>query len=189
MSPNERRRFEKKRKLACKDSSRSTTPDDKLDNKQANGTSLPEEISENSSNGEETMNILTVEENNVSNHSSYPNFGVNGEFSVQNNDVPHGRESLVKHDDILPDSDVDESCNVSNGAVNSVDNMNASVSSKRDSKLSLLGHGPHGKQVVNHLLKEHGEEGISQFCQRWRQVFVEAVHPRFLPAGWDVMHR
>ncbi|XP_009601353.1 protein RRP6-like 3 isoform X1 [Nicotiana tomentosiformis] len=188
MSPNERRRFEKKRKLACKDSSRSTTPDDKLDNKQANGTSLPEEISENSSNGEETMNILTVEENNVSNHSSYPNFGVNGEFSVQNNDVPHGRESLVKHDDILPDSDVDESCNVSNGAVNSVDNMNASVSSKRDSKLSLLGHGPHGKQVVNHLLKEHGEEGISQFCQRWRQVFVEAVHPRFLPAGWDVMH-
>lgn len=60
---------------------------------------------------------------------------------------------------------------------------------KSKSKLSLLGHGPHGKQVVDHILKEHGDDGISQFCQRWRQVFVEAVHPRFLPTGWDVMHR
>nr|POE96860.1 isoform 2 of protein rrp6-like 3 [Quercus suber] len=60
---------------------------------------------------------------------------------------------------------------------------------KHHPKLSLLGHGPHGKQVVDHLLKEYGEDGIRQFSQRWRQVFVEAVHPRFLPAGWDVMHR
>nr|POE96861.1 isoform 2 of protein rrp6-like 3 [Quercus suber] len=59
---------------------------------------------------------------------------------------------------------------------------------KHHPKLSLLGHGPHGKQVVDHLLKEYGEDGIRQFSQRWRQVFVEAVHPRFLPAGWDVMH-
>lgn len=56
------------------------------------------------------------------------------------------------------------------------------------SKLSLLGHGPHGKQVVDFLLKEHGEDGIREFCQRWRQVFVEAIHPRFLPGGWDVTH-
>lgn len=60
---------------------------------------------------------------------------------------------------------------------------------KHKSKHSLLGHGPHGKQVVDHLLKEYGEDGISQFCQRWRQVFVETVHPRFLPAGWDITHR
>lgn len=59
---------------------------------------------------------------------------------------------------------------------------------KHNSKLSLLGHGPHGQQVVDHILSEQGEEGIRQFCQRWRQVFVEAVHPRFLPAGWDVKH-
>ncbi|KAL9453654.1 hypothetical protein AB3S75_009292 [Citrus x aurantiifolia] len=50
------------------------------------------------------------------------------------------------------------------------------------------GHGPHGKQVVDYLLREYGEDGIRQFCQRWRQVFVEALHPHFLPAGWDVMH-
>lgn len=63
------------------------------------------------------------------------------------------------------------------------------LSSKSAKKLSLLGHGPHGKQVVEHLLKNYGEDGICQFCQRWRQVFVEAVHPRFLPAGWDIKHR
>lgn len=61
-------------------------------------------------------------------------------------------------------------------------------SSKNAKKLSLLGHGPHGKQVVDHLLNNYGEDGILQFCQRWRQVFVEAVHPRFLPSGWDIMH-
>ncbi|KAE8734584.1 hypothetical protein F3Y22_tig00000738pilonHSYRG00006 [Hibiscus syriacus] len=62
------------------------------------------------------------------------------------------------------------------------------TSVKHNKKFSLLGHGPHGKQVVDHILNEFGEEGIRQFCQRWRQVFVEAVHPRFLPGGWDVMH-
>ncbi|KAK4484840.1 hypothetical protein RD792_007440 [Penstemon davidsonii] len=59
---------------------------------------------------------------------------------------------------------------------------------KHESKLSLLGHGPHGKQVVENLLKDYGEDGVREFCQRWRQVFVEALHPRFLPAGWDIMH-
>ncbi|XP_050206429.1 protein RRP6-like 3 isoform X2 [Mercurialis annua] len=60
---------------------------------------------------------------------------------------------------------------------------------KNNSKLSLLGHGPHGQQVVEKLLKECGDDGIREFCQRWRQVFVETVHPRHLPTGWDVMHR
>ncbi|XP_038987774.1 protein RRP6-like 3 isoform X3 [Phoenix dactylifera] len=62
------------------------------------------------------------------------------------------------------------------------------TSSKSAKKLSLLGHGPHGKQVVEHLLNKYGEDGILQFCQRWRQVFVDAIHPRFLPSGWDIMH-
>uniref|UniRef100_A0A7N0TFL9 HRDC domain-containing protein n=1 Tax=Kalanchoe fedtschenkoi TaxID=63787 RepID=A0A7N0TFL9_KALFE len=66
--------------------------------------------------------------------------------------------------------------------------LEGTVSPKHNSKLSLLGHGPHGKQVVDHLLKEYGESGISVFCQQWRRVFVEAVHPRFLAPGWDVKH-
>ncbi|KAK9689915.1 hypothetical protein RND81_09G090500 [Saponaria officinalis] len=57
------------------------------------------------------------------------------------------------------------------------------------SKVSLLGHGPHGKEVVEYLLKKFGDDGVQQFCQRWRRVFVEAVNPRYLPAGWDVKHR
>ncbi|KAL4555569.1 hypothetical protein LXL04_038192 [Taraxacum kok-saghyz] len=63
-----------------------------------------------------------------------------------------------------------------------------SVFATCSSKLSLLGHGPHGKQVVDFLIKEGGEDGVREFCQRWRQVFVEAIHPRFLPGGWDVTH-
>ncbi|KAL5730734.1 hypothetical protein ACHQM5_003527 [Ranunculus cassubicifolius] len=56
-------------------------------------------------------------------------------------------------------------------------------------KLSLLGHGPHGERVVNHIIKEYGEDGIREFCQRWRHVFVDSIKARFLPSGWDVMHR
>ncbi|XP_073005732.1 protein RRP6-like 3 isoform X2 [Typha latifolia] len=63
------------------------------------------------------------------------------------------------------------------------------ISSERGKKLSLLGHGPHGKQVVEHLFDNYGEEGICQFCQRWREVFVEAINPRFLPTGWNIKHR
>ncbi|KAF5202201.1 Rrp6-like [Thalictrum thalictroides] len=66
---------------------------------------------------------------------------------------------------------------------------NGTVYPKYNKKLSLLGHGPHGKEVVDHILKEDGEDGIREFCQTWRQVFVEAINPRFLPSGWDVMHR
>lgn len=60
--------------------------------------------------------------------------------------------------------------------------------SKRAQKISLLGHGPHGKRVVEKLLQEKGEDGIREFCQQWRVVFVEAVKPCFLPAGWDIHH-
>ncbi|GJY88043.1 hypothetical protein Tco_0502671 [Tanacetum coccineum] len=72
-----------------------------------------------------------------------------------------------------------------NGSVNI---SSGAVIATCSSKLSLLGHGPHGTQVVDYLLKEHGEDGIHEFYQRWRLVFVEAINPRFLPAGWDVAH-
>ncbi|CAF2096165.1 unnamed protein product [Brassica napus] len=65
---------------------------------------------------------------------------------------------------------------------------NGNTPHQENSKLSLLGHGPHGKQVVEYLLREHGEDGVRDFCQRWRQVFVDTVHPRHLPGGWNVSH-
>ncbi|GKB74277.1 hypothetical protein Tco_0935689 [Tanacetum coccineum] len=74
-----------------------------------------------------------------------------------------------------------------NGSVNI---SSGAVIATCSSKLSLLGHGPHGKQVIDYLPEgETGEDGIHEFCQRWRQVFVEAINPRFLSAGWDVTHR
>ncbi|XP_044502861.1 protein RRP6-like 3 isoform X3 [Mangifera indica] len=87
------------------------------------------------------------------------------------------------------DDDVYENRSVTNGTVDLLyPTYDGSGSPKHNSKLSLLGHGPHGKQVVDYLLQEYGDDGIRQFCQRWRQVFVEAIHPSFLPAGWDVQH-
>ncbi|KAG7573358.1 Ribonuclease H-like superfamily [Arabidopsis suecica] len=65
---------------------------------------------------------------------------------------------------------------------------NGNMLHQQNSKLSLLGHGPHGKQIVEYLLREHGEDGVRDFCQRWRKVFVDAVHPRHLPGGWNVSH-
>ncbi|XP_020884170.1 protein RRP6-like 3 isoform X5 [Arabidopsis lyrata subsp. lyrata] len=66
---------------------------------------------------------------------------------------------------------------------------NGNTLHQQNSKLSLLGHGPHGKQIVEYILREHGEDGVRDFCQRWRKVFVDAVHPRHLPGGWNVSHR
>ncbi|XP_010414000.1 PREDICTED: protein RRP6-like 3 isoform X3 [Camelina sativa] len=66
---------------------------------------------------------------------------------------------------------------------------NGNTLHQQNSKLSLLGHGPHGKQIVEYLLREYGEDGVRDFCQRWRKVFVDAVHPRHLPGGWNVSHR
>lgn len=69
------------------------------------------------------------------------------------------------------------------------DNSSQAISKNAEKKISLLGHGHHGKQVVELLLSNGGEEAINQFCQRWRQIFVEAVHPRYLPSGWNINHR
>jgi cation-transporting P-type ATPase D len=59
----------------------------------------------------------------------------------------------------------------------------------RSQRISLLGHGPHGKKVVEMILQEEGEHGIVRFCQRWRAVFVESLKPTHLPHGWDILHR
>jgi cation-transporting P-type ATPase D len=101
------------------------------------------------------------------------------EMNSDENEASDTKDEYVGNDDD----------NCEGGPSNGTARNDESAPHKNNSKLSLLGHGPHGKQVVDHILEEYGEDGIRQFCQRWRQVFVEAVHPRFLPAGWDVMHR
>ncbi|CAO2814378.1 unnamed protein product [Amaranthus hypochondriacus] len=88
------------------------------------------------------------------------------------------------------DSDVKDIIGLDNGNFSeSRISPKATANGKCNSKVSLLGHGPHGKEVVEYLLKTYGEDGIHQFCQSWRQVFVDTLHPRHLPAGWDIKHR
>merc|ERR1711904_216525 len=42
-------------------------------------------------------------------------------------------------------------------------------------------------QLVNlHLTKGNEEERHQEFVSGWRQAFVDAVRPKYLPPGWDV---
>lgn len=52
----------------------------------------------------------------------------------------------------------------------------------------VLGHGPHGKKVVEMLLEQGGDDAIRAFLRSWRKVFVHALQPAFLPPGWDIHH-
>lgn len=180
MTPHERRRLVKKRGSAYKKSTKSVIPEEQesCDSLTSTGKTCSKEDS----------NLLAAEDMDVSSFTLCSDLDVNAEILADNIEVTDSDRSRVCETKCISivDTDVNESISPSNGTVNSV--SDGTVSPKHNPKLSLLGHGPHGKQVVDHLLKEYGEDGISQFCQRWRQVFVEAVHPRFLPAGWDVMH-
>ncbi|KAH7351796.1 hypothetical protein KP509_19G014700 [Ceratopteris richardii] len=64
----------------------------------------------------------------------------------------------------------------------------SSSSQVRKQRVSLLGHGPHGKKVVEMILEREGEDGINRFCRIWRSVFVDALQPTHLPAGWNILH-
>ncbi|CAA2981388.1 RRP6-like 3 isoform X1 [Olea europaea subsp. europaea] len=201
MSPHERRKFEKKRGLAFKNSLKSMNLNGERENNICGKatTSIQNDLNGTAAghlyvNAGETdqkegyLDILMGDDTGVNTRPLFSNGKVNSAVSAdEGNDIADIKEfpdiktsSTSNHDDIC------ESESPSNETTNPLDDRDISLN--RESKLSLLGHGPHGKQVVEHLLKEYGEEGICQFCQRWRQVFVEALHPRFLPGGWDVNH-
>ncbi|KAG2712217.1 hypothetical protein I3760_04G114400 [Carya illinoinensis] len=200
MSPHERRRLEKKKRISFKDSARSILPN-----------------MQNNMGSTETSSIVDASEVGILNSSdSTKAEACNGQREFRKADADGGDSTIgadsgvdeevnyafkdgvksdthgasdIKGDCIGNSDDNFESRGPSNGTVElNHKKYDGTPQSKHNSKLSLLGHGPHGKQVVNHLLKEYGEDGVHQFCQRWRQVFVEALQPRFLPAGWDVMH-
>ncbi|XP_057506784.1 protein RRP6-like 3 isoform X2 [Actinidia eriantha] len=197
MSPHERKRLEKKSGGAFKKATRSFIQEEQ---ESRGGTAISASL--NTSNlddidglhvssrencSKEDSNLLAVEDMNVSGLPLYPDSDT---LAADCNDINSDeiRASGTKCNSIL-DTDGNQSRSPSIGKVNLVhQRCGGAISPRHKSKLSLLGHGPHGKQVVDHLLKEYGEDGIRQLCQRWRQVFVEAIHPRFLPAGWDVMH-
>ncbi|XP_057956377.1 protein RRP6-like 3 isoform X2 [Malania oleifera] len=206
MSPHERRRMKKKRGLSFKYTTGSTLPHEG----QESNTSMvlytvpdsvkldtADELQNNTGEAfikNENRSPSMVVDTDVSNPSMCSSSEVYAQvLSCSNKDTNSDQNEVFQTQEVcsLIDDDNYESRSLSNGTVESYcsgSRTDGIVSSKHNSKLSLLGHGPHGKQVVDHLLKEYGENGITQFCQRWRQVFVEAIHPQFLPAGWDVKH-
>ncbi|XP_073060841.1 protein RRP6-like 3 isoform X1 [Primulina eburnea] len=202
MSPHERRKFGKKKGYAFKHVRKHEYLNDEEEN---NIGSKPNISSQNASRGEildslvsntgETDekqyydDILMVEDTGVSRQPSSSCIGGNNTIFSANTSYMNSVVKNVPGVILASDSSYD---NISGNSSISKEITSAGQvrdsSLKHESKVSLLGHGPHGKQVVEYLLKEYGPDGINQFCQRWRQVFVEALHPRFLPAGWDVMH-
>lgn len=190
MSPHERRRFEKKRGFTFK---HLTQSNNQIDAKESNIGDKPPGSVQNASNDEDMevasqeqdyVDILTAEDAELS--TQHPSSNIRESSAAGSADTDDATSDIRS----ISVSNIDEtsgSGNLSNEVSNPLEDKDALQ--KRESKMSLLGHGPHGKQVVEYLLKEHGDDGIREFCQRWRHVFVEALHPRFLPAGWDVKHR
>lgn len=198
MSPHERRRLERKKGLSLKHVKGSSL----LDLEQENSTSsmttprMPDTSAVNISNGsatEEECEFSMVKDVDIGCTSSYSDSRIDGKTpATVEKSLASDRHGVSDANNLSSINGDDDCVNRSppNGQVDYCCTKNDGIAPpKHKSKLSLLGHGPHGKQVVDYLLNKDGDEGIRQFCQRWRQVFVEAVHPRFLPAGWDVMHR
>ncbi|WCJ37567.1 Polynucleotidyl transferase ribonuclease H fold protein with HRDC domain [Euphorbia peplus] len=164
MSPHGRRRFKKRRGLPSKHSTASVISNNKL----VNGVAVAQLDGSQTTEADPTI--------------------INGD-----QDCFTGCSNLnggSRRKDIFT-GNVDDSCEIdpANGMVDLYNlTEEGSVQPKNNLKVSMLGHGPHGKQVVDHILKQNGDDGIREFCKRWRQVFVEATHPRFLPGGWDIMH-
>ena len=191
MTPHERRRFEKKRGFSFKHSIGNTATVQKQDNHSSctagmsnvDVDTLKVDAHDGSYGNEETSEVdreHLTREDDFENSTLASDITVNGTASATSNRNMITVETTDYNESSDSAINVDDSC-LSSRQENGL--------SEHNSKLSLLGHGPHGKRVVEYLLKEYGEDGIRAFCQRWRQVFVDAVNPRFLPGGWDVKHR
>ncbi|XP_043688874.1 protein RRP6-like 3 isoform X2 [Telopea speciosissima] len=200
MSPHERRRLEKKRGLSFKHSLGSVLSNEAHGNNyKDNGASALVETSEvnisddicSHEKGECSKqggeNLLKEIDTSASNMPMCSDLSVNRGSSTGGGE-DDARRMFEGENDMETGSDHESRSSNGNGDC-CPPRLTEIASPNHNSKLSVLGHGPHGKQVVDHILKEHGEDGIRQFCQRWRQVFVDAINPRFLPVGWDIKHR
>ncbi|KAL8167824.1 hypothetical protein V2J09_009323 [Rumex salicifolius] len=167
MSPYEQRKFEKKRGLSCKQAAASIT----LDNEHS--TTRLASFESLNSNGQERENRIFLPQTDES--TTHKENGL----SIQDEDMCETGDTL---ENFIDQSGLKDTLELP------CPNSDGSASTGLGSKVSLLGHGPHGKKVVEYLLGKHGDDGINQFCQRWRQVFVDTLNPKHLPGGWDIMH-
>ncbi|XP_066390870.1 protein RRP6-like 3 isoform X2 [Miscanthus floridulus] len=195
MSPHERRRLEKKKGYSFRAQAQN------IIRKSSSNT-----ISEDSGHGSENCHALSERFSEDGTESNgQPEFDETEErnqlenltLSQGSSSLPVGMEDTTfDHDTATLETDTNQqargACTPGNSHLDRElsirDNSTQVISKNAEKKISLLGHGHHGKQVVELLLSNGGEEAINQFCQRWRQIFVEAVHPRYLPSGWNINH-
>ncbi|KAL2938237.1 Protein RRP6-like 3 [Bienertia sinuspersici] len=187
MSPNGRRKFKKKRNASYKEVSNSS---DGPINHSSSKTSRPSGDLNAKDQASSSGQVVYKSETNLKTPSSdFVMDSRKNAFAI--NEMPRALAASGISDvkDVILLDTAKNSCQSRNPleATTSRDSPNLD-DKKSNSKVSLLGHGPHGKEVVDYLLKNYGEDGIHSFCQRWREVFVDALHPRYLPVGWDVKH-
>ncbi|EXC01253.1 Exosome component 10 [Morus notabilis] len=196
MSPHERRRLERKKGLSFKHSKESFPPDAGQEKNTRTETSAVPDISAVDTSDTKAVGFSQKEDREFFMVKDVCSPSLHVESVIDEKPSAVVEKNLTSDRSGVSGAENVSSVNVGcynksppNGKVDYYFTRNDGIAHpKHKSKLSLLGHGPHGKQVVDNLLKEYGDNGIRQFCQRWRQVFVEAVHPRFLPAGWDITH-
>ncbi|XP_062188012.1 protein RRP6-like 3 isoform X2 [Phragmites australis] len=195
MSPHERRRLEKKKGYSfrtqaqniIRKSNHNTILENSghdSDNSHALSDQFPEDGTE--SNGQQEFD--ETESQNQPEDKTLSQVSSSLPVSMDDSNCNHNTATLETN----TKQQASGACTPANGHLDRdpciFDNSNKAISKNDEKKISLLGHGHHGKQVVELLLSNDGEEAINQFCQRWRQVFVEAVHPRYLPSGWNIKH-
>ncbi|KAG4980060.1 hypothetical protein JHK85_034018 [Glycine max] len=169
MTPHERRRFKKKRGFSFKHSIGSTATVPKQDNHAGCTTrmndldvdTLKVDAHDGSYGNEETSEVdreLFMRKDDFENSTLASDIKVNGVVSATPN------RNMITVETTYYNGSSDSAVNVDDSCLNS---RQENGLGEHNSKLSLLGHGPHGKQVVEDLLKEYGEDGIQAFCQRW----------------------
>ncbi|XP_062106106.1 protein RRP6-like 3 isoform X2 [Humulus lupulus] len=197
MNPYERRRLNKKKGFSFNHAKDSSLTDIEQENSSSSLTTptIPDATAVNVSNVPDTKeesDFSMVKDVDIHHNSSYSDLGTDGNSPAivekSSNSNAYRTSDASNVSSVKDDGDCVNKSTSSGKVDDCSTRSDGIVRSKHNSKLSLLGHGPHGKQVVDYILENEGDEGIGQFCQKWRQVFVEAVHPRFLPAGWDIMH-
>ncbi|KAF0908796.1 hypothetical protein E2562_028598 [Oryza meyeriana var. granulata] len=207
MSPHERRRLSKKIFFSYRSQAQNVIRKSNINNivennehDPENGYALPEQFSKD---GAESNSQPDIDESNsqldVDDTISQPDSRSNNHLhdpnlSQESTSYPLSMEDSMSVSNMETETmhQANIGGNPANGDLDrdpcSSDNSNQAIPQNGDKKISLLGHGHHGKQVVELLLNNGGEEAINQFCQRWRQAFVESVHPRYLPSGWNIKH-
>ncbi|BAT01730.1 Os07g0513100 [Oryza sativa Japonica Group] len=204
MSPNERRRHSKKNGFSYRSQAQNVIRKSNSNGIVENNEHDPENgyAEQFSKNGVENNSHPDIDENNnqlgIDEHTSQPGSGGNKihgpTLSKESTIYPPRMANPISDSSIEADTVQQASLggNPANGDLDrdpcGSNNSNQAIPQNGDKKISLLGHGHHGKQVVELLLSNGGEEAINQFSQRWRQVFVASLHPRYLPSGWNIKH-